>query len=59
MRQAAQSLDTAQVPEDVFWYAQQVRRLPMPALSALQAFLQHFSAYQNLLAYPIIACSLI
>lgn len=27
MRQAAQSLDTAQVPEDVFWYAQQVRRL--------------------------------
>ena len=24
MRQAAQSLDTAQVPEDVFWYAQQV-----------------------------------
>ncbi|CAL5226760.1 g9613 [Coccomyxa viridis] len=25
MRQAAQSLDTAQVPEDVFWYAQQAQ----------------------------------
>ena len=24
VRQAAQSLETAQVPEDVFWYAQQV-----------------------------------
>ena len=34
MRQAAQSLDTAQVPEDVFWYAQQVSLMPASAAHA-------------------------
>ena len=44
MRQAAQSLDRAQVPEDVFWYAQQVcLSLPMQA--------------SFLLAFPVAACA--
>ena len=38
VRQAAQSLETAQVPEDVFWYAQQVGEdLLIPFQRALQA----------------------
>ena len=38
VRQAAQSLETAQVPEDVFWYAQQVGEdLWIPFQRALQA----------------------
>ena len=38
VRQAAQSLETAQVPEDVFWYAQQVgEALLLPFQRALQA----------------------
>ena len=38
VRQAAQSLETAQVPEDVFWYAQQVGEdLLLPFQHSLQA----------------------
>ena len=39
MRQAAQSLGTAEVPEDVFWYAKQVSVLSCISCSTLSDYI--------------------